>query len=133
MTTPDRTTTESNAGLIGSARDFQRFGETMLVLAELAPERMTLSQTIFFVLAGTAELSGKQPTFTDIKEAVGEQLNRSLHSTYRVLMEPSRAFPKGLGWLTTELNPNDNREKFIRLTAKGRSVLRAVQMTMKDK
>lgn len=132
MTPTDGSTPNSKSGLLKSVKDFRRFAEMMLVLAELAPERMTLSQAIFFILTGTAELSGQQPTYSSIKEEVGEQLNRSLHTTYRILMEPSRAFPKGLGWLTSDLNPNDNREKFLKLTPKGRSVFRAIQITMKD-
>lgn len=126
-------TPNSKIELIGSVKDFRVFAETMLILAELAPERMTLSQAIFFVMTGTAELSGQRPTYSDIKEAVGEQLNRSLHSTYRILMEPSRNFPKGLGWLTSELNPADNRQKFLSMTPKGRSVFRALRMTMRDR
>ncbi len=101
------------------------------MLAKMAPERMTLSQAIFFVLAGSADLAGKQPTYTDIKEEVGDQLNRSLHTTYRILLEPSRAFPKGLGWLTSELNPKDNRVKFLRLTPKGRGVMAELAAAMK--
>lgn len=117
-------------------RDFANFSAAMIVLAEMAPERMTLSQGIFFVLTATADLAGKDPTFSDIKEAVGETVNRSLHTTYRILLEPSRVYPNALGWLRQEENPMDARQKFLRLTPKGRAVmvgvLRALGIEQKE-
>jgi DNA-binding MarR family transcriptional regulator len=32
-------------------------------------------------------------------------------------------YPNALGWLTTETNPNDDRESFLRLTAEGKAVI----------
>lgn len=106
--------------------DFAHFSAAMIVLGEMAPERMTLAQVIFFVMAASADLAGKDPTFSEIREALGDQINRSLHTTYRVLLEPSRAYPNGLGWLRQEPNPVDTREKFLRLTPSGRLVLKEV-------
>lgn len=107
-------------------QDFVNFSAGMIVLAEMAPDRMSLSQGIFFILTATADLAGKDPTFSDIKEAVGETVNRSLHTTYRVLLEPSRIYPQSLGWLRQEPNPMDARQKFLRLTPKGRAVMSGV-------
>lgn len=112
--------------------DFANFSAAMIVLGEMAPERMTLSQGIFFVLTATAELAGKNPTYSDIKEAVGDQINRSLHTTYRVLLEPSRAYPNGIGWLRQEPNPMDNRVKFLRMTPKGRRVMKEILAALKE-
>lgn len=116
--------------LLPYIKDFGRFSRGMLVLGEMAPERMTMAQGVFFILAGAYELAGKSPTYSTIKDAVGDQLNRSLHTTYRILLEPSRAFPKGLGWLTTEVNPADNREKFLKLTALGTEVMLTVALAI---
>src|SRR3546814_1559155 len=55
----------------------------MIALAEFAPDRMTMAQGVFFLLAASADIAGKPTTFTEIKEAQGEAINRSLHSTYR--------------------------------------------------
>jgi hypothetical protein len=109
--------------LFTSAGDLRSFSQAMTILADLAPERMTLSQAIFFVLAGTADLAGQDPTYSEIKLAVGDKINRSLNTTYRILLGPSRLYPNGLGWLRQEINPQDNREKFLRLTDEGRRVL----------
>src|SRR3546814_624538 len=99
---------------------------TMIALAEFAPDRMTMAQGVFFLLAASADIAGKPTTFTEIKEAQGEAINRSLHSTYRVLLTPSRTFPKGLDWLARVENPQDNREKLLKLTPKGREIIREV-------
>src|SRR3546814_6911872 len=88
--------------------------------------RMTMAQGVFFLLAASADIAGKPTTFTEIKEAQGEAINRSLHSTYRVLLTPSRTFPKGLDWLARVENPQDNREKLLKLTPKGREIIREV-------
>ena len=104
-----------------------------MVLARLAPERMTMSQAIFFLVAGSADLAGEQPTYTAIKDQLGDQLNRSLHTTYRIFMEPSRAFPKGLGWLTSEVCSADNRVKILSLTPEGKKVMQALAASMNGK
>ena len=118
--------TPTNKEMQQSIASFQSLSAALLILGELAPERMTLSQAVFFILAGSADLTGKKTTFTDIKDKVGDTLNRSLHTTYRILMRPSRQYPKGLGWLDSEVNPDDNRVKFLRLTPEGRRVMQTV-------
>lgn len=105
----------------------RNFSAGLLVLGEVAPERMTLSQSAFFLMAAMADATGRKSTYTEIKEAVGPALHRSLHTTYRVLLDEGRNTAKGrepgLGWLRRETDPSDNRRKYLRLTAKGRRVL----------
>lgn len=124
------TMSEAGDGLNRYVTDLRHFSEMMMVLAEMAPDRMTMSQTLFFVMSAAADLAGQQPTYTDIKESIGPALNKSLHTTYRILMEPSPKFPKGLGWLTTETNPADMRVKFLRLTPEGRRVIKTLAHIM---
>lgn len=112
--------------LKGHIADLRNFSAAMMVLGEMAPERMTLSQAIFFIVAASADLAGKQPTFSDVRDALGDEINRTLHTTYRIVLEKSRVYPKGLGWMTRVTNPNDNREKFLKLTPKGREVMQEV-------
>lgn len=106
--------------------DLTDLSAAMIVLAEMAPDRMTMSQGIFFLVAAAADLAGKRPTYSDVREALGDDINRTLHTTYRIVLEPSRVYPKGLGWMTRETNPADNREKFLSLTPKGRKVIKEV-------
>jgi hypothetical protein len=127
-TTPMQATTEAPKRrldpLTTSVSAFADFSAGLMVIAELAPERLTCSQVIFFLLTGTADIAGRDPTYTDIKEAVGDKINKSLNTTYRIFLEPSRLYPNGLGWLKQEPNPDDNRVKFLRLTKKGKDVMR---------
>ena len=106
--------------------DFRRFSSAMTVIAQMSPHRMTTSRVIFFVTAAASILSGKRPTYTEIRESIGDEVNRSLNTTYRVLFEPSRVYPKALQWLKRETNPHDNREQLFELTAQGRKVMQKV-------
>lgn len=109
--------------------DLTDFSTALIVLAELSPERMTLAQMTFFLSAAIADLAGKPGTFSTLKEAVGPIVNRSLHTTYKAFLDKPmkrsdyESKRQGLGWLTREENPADNREKFLRLTAQGRNVI----------
>ena len=119
---------------VGALRDFSA---ALIELAEQAPERTTAAQMAFFVLAGMADAAGKPATFTEIKDAVGEAINRSLHTTYKVFLDREQrrsdtaAVRQGLGWLTREEDRADNRRKYLRLTPKGRAVLASLIETLK--
>lgn len=99
----------------------------MIVLAELSPRNLTLAQCTFFLTAAMADRAGRPATFTDLKEAVGEAVNRSLHSTYKVFLAEGRlrdgTRQPGLGWLTRDTDPLDNRRKYLKLTPLGHSIV----------
>jgi hypothetical protein len=105
----------------------KNFSAGLLVLAELAPKHLTLAQCAFFMTAALADRAGRPATFTDLREAVGPAVNRSLHTTYKVFFTEGRvrdgARVQGLGWIKAELDPLDNRRKFLRLTRIGQSVV----------
>ena len=116
-----------NDRLADSAREFESFAKALTCIAEEVPDRVSLSQVIFFLQAAADDLRGKRPTYTEVRDTLGEKVNRTLHATYRVLCERSRVYPKALGWLARQTNPRDNRENFLQLTPKGRDILRAVR------
>jgi hypothetical protein len=95
----------------------------LLYLSDVASDRLSLTQAAFFMLAATADAAGKPATRTQLIHAYGDNFGGSVRNTYRQLLEPSRVFPKALGWLTTEENPDDSREQFLRLTNKGKAVI----------
>jgi hypothetical protein len=95
----------------------------LLYLADVASDRLSLTQAAFFMLAATADAAGRPATRTQLMQAHGERFGGSVRNTYRQLLEPSRVFPKALSWLTTEENPDDSREQFLRLTDKGKNVI----------
>ena len=110
-------------GLFNHIGTLGEFSEALTLLASLLPERITLSQATFFLLTASADIAGKQPTYTEIKETLGPAVNRSLHSTYRSLLTPSKAVPYGAGLLERFENPDDNRQKILKLTEKGRELI----------
>lgn len=123
--------------LFASLGELRSFSTALMLLAEHTPERMTLAQMVFFLYAGMADLRGTPATFTEIKEAAGPRINRSLHTTYKSLLSGARRSdrPKsaqtGLNWLRRDENPLDNREKLLRLTPKGRQILTELLETLR--
>lgn len=107
------------------------FSSALITLTDLLPERTSLSQASFFLIAGAADIAGQQPTFTELKEVLGPAINRSLHSTYRTLLPPSRTVPYGAGLLERHENPYDNRQKILKLTPKGREVFAQLIIALK--
>lgn len=110
-------------GLFKHAAELGSFSSALITLTDLLPERITLSQAAFFLLTAAADVAGQRPTFTEIKEVLGPAVGRSLHSTYRSLLTPSKAVPYGAGLLERFENPDDNRQKILKLTPKGRALM----------
>ncbi len=91
---------------------------------------MTLSQVLVFLLVAQRDLKGHPITFTEIKESLGANLSRSLHTTYKILLEPTARRPNGLGWLKSTENTDDLRQKFLTVTKKGLEVIAAVNSAL---
>lgn len=108
----------------------RNFSAGLIVLAEIAPRQLTLAQAAFFLTAALADRAGRAATFTDLKETLGLEVNRSLHTTYKVFLKEGRKRDgdrlDGLGWLVAELDPTDHRRKFLRLTRTGQRVIDTV-------
>jgi hypothetical protein len=94
---------------------------------------MSLSQAIFFLKTAAEDLRGKKPTYSDIRGSLGERIQRTLHTTYRVVCERSRVYPKATGWLKRTTNKADNREKFLSVTPEGRAMLLKIREHLADK
>jgi hypothetical protein len=105
----------------------KNFSAGLIVLAELSPRQLTVAQSSFFFSAALADRAGRPATFTELKEAVGPTVNRSLHTTYKVFLKEGRIRDgeraEGLGWLEPEVDSTDQRRKFLRLTPLGISVI----------
>lgn len=102
----------------------------LLYLADVASDRLSLTQGAFFMLAATADAAGKPATRSELIQMYADTFRGSIRNSYRQLLEPSRLYPKALGWLTTEENPNDSREQFLRLTDEGHSVVRGALLAL---
>lgn len=101
----------------------------LLFLSEEGSDRLSLTQGAFFLLAATADAAGKPATRTELLNTHMAD-GKGIRNTYRQLLEPSRLFPSALGWLTTEENPMDAREKVLRLTDAGKRVIEGILLTL---
>lgn len=112
------------------AAELRTFSTALITAAELAPDRMTMAQLTFFLFAAMADLRGTPATFSEIRDAAGPRMRKSLHTTYKILLDGNRrsdrADTPGVGWLRREEDPSDNRRKFLRLTDRGRGIVRAI-------
>ena len=112
---PEQTSSQIGA----SARQLTGFCKALSHLSTTGIERLTVVQALFFTLIAKAEARGHQLTLADIFNAHGDDLNKSVKNTDKVLLEKSRQYPDGLGWLTRIPNPDDELENFLRLTPFG--------------
>ena len=110
--------------------DLRAAADCLIYLAGAASDRLTLTQGAFFMLAAAADAAGAPATRSSLIAAYEEQFRGSVRNSYRQLLERSRAYPKGLGWLAVEANPNDAREQFLRLTKKGKQVAERVLLAL---
>lgn len=101
---------------------------TLLYLADVGSDRLSMTQAAFFMLAATADAAGRPATRSQLIATYPDSFRGSARNSYRQLLEPSRMYPKALGWLRPEENPNDLREQFLRLTDEGRSVIQGALM-----
>lgn len=112
--------------------DLKNFNEVLIRLASLTPERLSLGQAVFFIEAARADLAGRPATFTEVRDRTGPVISRSLHTTYKVFLGADDREPKrqaALGWLAREIDPDDNRRKYLRLTARGRWMIEELMHT----
>ena len=118
------------------AKDFIDFTSVLMGIAPELPDRTTLSQLIVFLAIANFDLQGKATTMTDLKEALGPVIGKSLHTTYQVFLDRElkrndRPTVKGLGWITQEADRADFRRNYLKLTAKGREIMRDILVNLK--
>lgn len=94
-------------------------------LIPLAPETLTARQLLFFLAVARKDLRHSRVTLSQIKGEF-EGIGRSIEKSKDMLLEPSRAYPKAVGWLTQEHDPEDRRVRYLRLTPRGLDVLAAI-------
>lgn len=102
----------------------------LLYLADVATDRLSLTQAAFFMMAATADVMGKPATRSQLMDTYGESFRGSIRNSYRSLLEPTSRYPKALGWLSIEVNQADSREHFLRLTNEGRSVINGALLAL---
>jgi hypothetical protein len=117
-------------GLYEFVKPLASLSAGMLYLAEAGHERLTINQAAFFLLVAAADARGAPLTLQEILDSTEGIIGRSIQNSYKVLLEPRGRDPKdyALGWLSREVDPDDERRKYLRLTQKGRDVASAVML-----
>lgn len=128
-------TTPKSAKLSAFVKPLASLSATMLYLAEAGNDRLTINQAAFFLIAAAADARGRPMTMTEIMEGADGIINPSVANTYKVLLEPNRKDYKaiGLGWLRREVDEDDERRKYLRLTEKGQSVVKAALLALGER
>lgn len=86
-------------------------------------DRLTIPQVMFFLEVAQANLQGRTVRLRDILDRLSDTIGKTIRSTYPTLMVPTGASSEnGMGWVIGEMNPADNRERFLRLTPLGLEV-----------
>lgn len=123
---PTMTKEKSGDGLYKSVGELGNLLAFLFYLADEGNDRLTINQAIFFLSVAASDLKGAPMTLTEIMERGEGVLTKSLKTTYKVLLPPTRGYSSiALGWIDREPDPDDERKKYLRLTAKGRKVIEA--------
>ncbi|WOB78465.1 hypothetical protein [Brevundimonas nasdae] len=99
-------------------------------LVEDSEPRTSGRQLLAFLAVAQAEADGKSITLSDIRDMEGSRgqiiIGQSIAQTFAMLLDPSDREPRGLGWVRQEVDPSDNRRKYLKLTDKGRALLESI-------
>lgn len=114
--------------------DVVEFRFLLDALTAVAPEmepRTSVRQLFAFLAVCHAEAMGHSILLSDIRNMEAENgesvVGQSIQQTFGMLLYPSDREPKALGWVRQEVDPDDKRRKFLKLTDKGHEI--AVKMT----
>lgn len=111
-----------------AVRDLSRLSQALQAIAAELPQRTTLRQAVAFATVATMDAAGRSVTLSELNEALGDDLTgipllgTSFDRVFDSFLEPSKRQPDRLGWLFKELDEDDLRKKYLRLTPKGRKV-----------
>lgn len=129
--TKETTTASSRVAAKRRVGDLTLFSRGLMIAAEKAPERLSLPQATFFMLAALADLRGGPTTYTDILETMGDS-GQSVRASYGTFLAPSKRYAEALGWLEQEEDRDDRRRKYLKLTERGLLVINEILDAMED-
>jgi hypothetical protein len=121
-----------NATLLAGGADALR------LIADAMPPRTSIRQVLAILEVFAANAGGRSITMSDLRESASgvksgdgvKVVGQSIAKTFEVFYEPTKANPDWLGWVRQELDDNDRRIKYLRLTEKGEAVAAAIQAAL---
>lgn len=118
--------------LPGSAVAFERFAEALNILSLAVPPRVSVRQLLAFAIVANANAMGRSITLSEVREIAGDAIGQSIDRTIQQFFPPTRQDPDGLGWIEQELDLDDRRKKYLKLTAMGRYVVNEMTRALAD-
>ncbi len=114
-----------------------RWSDAVAFLASRLPARTTLRQALAFVMLARSLAAKRRMTIGDLREtgqdAWGEPLiGSSIAKSYQLFLEPSKALPDALGWLTQVPDEDDRRVKRLVLTPLGIEIVAQIVIALRS-
>lgn len=106
-----------------TARDLEILGSALRVMATEMPARVTLRQCLFLMTVAYAHVTNRSVTVRSIRTFLGDNLGKSIEKSFHLFLEPTDRDPDRLGWITQVQDPNDLRNKELKLTKAGMDFL----------
>jgi hypothetical protein len=116
-----------------SAAFYHRYAQSFRTITQRLPVRTTARQAFAFLLIVQMNAGGHTVTAKRLRDLAGrdelgeEVLGQSIQRTYQVFLEKSDHNPDGVGWIYTEIDTEDRRNNFLKLTEMGLKVATEVQ------
>ena len=106
--------------------ELSRFTNTLQLMTERMPSRITLRQCLFFATVAEHDLAGRSITVRRVRELLGDAIGKSIEKSYMTFLPPSKKDPDSLGWIVQVQDEDDRRSYHLKLTADGRRFLSSV-------
>lgn len=125
-----RSTGVSETLRFDSASACEHLATAFTILSEATPDRMSIRQMLAFLMIGYANAKGQSIALTQVRELAGEALGQSIERTIQVFFPPTKNMPSALNWVYQEVDEDDRRKKYLKLTAQGRWIINQVTQAM---
>jgi hypothetical protein len=121
-------------GLTLNSAFYWEFANRVRALVEQMPPRTTARQAYAFLLIVRENSMGRSVTAKGLRDLAGrdgnfdEILGQSIQRTYQIFLEADERNPEGLGWIYVEMDKEDRRQNFLKLTQKGLKVASTIRL-----
>jgi len=108
-----------------AVRDLSMFSAALAAITTELPARTSVRQAMAFVTVAMLDAGHRSITLSELREVAGEDLagnpllSLSVDRIFNTFLAPTKRDPDALDWLYQDLDPDDRRKKYLRLTPKG--------------
>lgn len=114
-----------------SAADLEQLAVVISLMTERGSEKLTMRQCLFFLAAAYLDLRNVSVNIAKIRE-IYPTIGRSIEKSKEQLLEPTKHTPDALGWLSQEMDEDDRRQRWLKLTPKGRKIVEDISIALRS-